>query len=89
MIWVRNTPHEHEERRRDSLSRAFSWLIFQTCFFGVACYVILQIAAAQKPAPEWIQPMITIALIGFGGGIVGAFIAFSLLSARNSREANQ
>lgn len=86
MIWVRKVSHDLAEQRHDGLARAFSWLLFQTCFFGIACFIILQIAGNMTPAPLWVQPMATVALIGFAGGILGALITFALLSARNVRE---
>jgi hypothetical protein len=84
MIWVRKVPQQVAERR--GLSRAFTWLLFQTCFFGVAIFAVLMISATIHPAPEWLPLMLIIALIGFAGGIVGAFIAFGMLSAQDAAE---
>jgi branched-subunit amino acid permease len=84
MIWVRKSHKEFAEQRRSFTARAFSWLLFQTCFFGIACFIILQISATTQPVPSWLQPMLTVSLIGFAGGMVGSLITFALLSARDS-----
>jgi drug/metabolite transporter (DMT)-like permease len=84
MIWVRKVPQQVVARR--GLSRAFSWLLFQTCFFGVAIFAVLMISAGIHPTPAWLPLMLIIALTGFAGGIVGAFIAFGMLSAQGPAE---
>jgi drug/metabolite transporter (DMT)-like permease len=84
MIWVRKLPQQINERR--GLSRAFTWLLFQTCFFGVAIFAVLIMTASMHPAPDWLPMMLIISLAGFAGGIIGAFIAFGMLSAQDAAE---
>ena len=83
MIWVRKAPQDLTAPRT-GISRAFNWLIFQTCFFGIAIIALVMISGQVHPAPVWLQPMIIVALIGFAGGIVGAFIAFGVISAQDA-----
>ncbi len=86
MIWVRKAP-QGLAVKRTGLSRAFNLLIFQTCFFGVAVFVVVTVSASIHPAPWWLQSLLVVALIGFAGGIIGSFIAFGMLSSQDARGA--
>lgn len=81
MIWVRKAPQDLATPRT-GIARAFNWLIFQTCFFGMAIIAIATISSQIHPTPIWLQPMLIVSLIGFAGGIIGAFIAFGVISAQ-------
>jgi hypothetical protein len=82
MIWVRKAPQDIAARPT-GIARAFNWLIFQTCFFGIAIIATVMISSQIHPAPVWLQPMLIVSLTGFAGGIVGAFIAFGVISAQD------
>jgi drug/metabolite transporter (DMT)-like permease len=85
MIWGNKAPQEMAVKHT-GLSRAFNLLIFQTSVFGIAIFIIVTTSATAHPAPAWLQPMLLVSLIGFAGGILGAFIAFGMLSAHDAAE---
>jgi drug/metabolite transporter (DMT)-like permease len=85
MIWG-NKASQEMAAKRTGLSRAFNLLIFQTCFFGIAIFVVVTASGTIHPEPWWLQPMLIFALVGFAGGIVGSFIAFGMLSVQDAAE---
>jgi len=82
MIWIRDGKNELEKPINDELPRATYWLLAQTCIFGILVFAILSIAMKVDPNAWWVMPLLTVALIGFGGGLVGVIAVLAVSHAR-------
>jgi hypothetical protein len=88
MIWIRDGKTGLEKPPRDEMPRATYWLLAQTCIFGILAFVIVDVALKLDPNAWWVMPLLTVALIGFGGGLVGAIAIIAVAHARSLTDSD-
>ena len=86
MIWIHKGPSQLDRPQQDELPRAFWWLLFQTFVFGAIAFAIFLVATHTPGGGVWMAPFISVALLGFAGGLIGIFIVLAVAYARDDTD---